>query len=91
MMGGWTGLGMAGWGWLGWILMILFLVATVAFVVWALGNLFGARSPRGEETALEILKRRFAAGEISQAEFEQARMAILGIPQNPHKTTTGGN
>ncbi len=90
-MGGWSGYGMFGWGLVGWIVMILFWVAIVALVVWVLGNLLRTRSPHSEESALDILKRRYATGEISQAEFEQARRAILGITQNPHGTTSGGN
>jgi uncharacterized membrane protein len=44
----------------------------------AVWSTFLARQPGGTERALDILARRFAAGEISQAEFEQAKRALQG-------------
>lgn len=74
MMGGY-GL-MAGMGWLGILTMALFWIGIVALVVWGLSNLFPGRQLRTEPDALEILRRRFANGEISREEFEQARVAL---------------
>lgn len=66
------GLGM-GVGMVVWILVI-------AVIAWALIALFGDRANRrGEapdETPLEILKRRYAKGEIDEAEFERARQRL---------------
>jgi putative membrane protein len=67
---------MAGMGWLGILTMALFWLGTIALVVWGLTNLFPVRRPRAEPDALEILRQRFARGEISTAEFEQARAAL---------------
>jgi putative membrane protein len=52
--------------------MILWVVL-IAVVVWAVVSLFARGNDRSGEMPLEILKRRYARGEISQAEFEQAR------------------
>jgi putative membrane protein len=71
MMGGY-GM-MAGMGWLGMLTMLLFWIGVIALVVWALINLFPAQQASVEPDALEIVKRRYAGGEISREEFVQAR------------------
>lgn len=63
---------MAGFGWL-W--MVLVWAVLVALVLWGVGAAFGTRGTP-EPTPLEILQRRFAAGEITSAEYEQARRAL---------------
>jgi putative membrane protein len=73
-------------GQLGWGVMLLNVLITlifwgglVALVVWAIRSLMGARSRPGQSPAdqpLEILRRRFAAGEISQEEYERARRTL---------------
>ena len=68
---GWLG-GMGGFG-MG--IGLLFMVVLVALLVWGAGALFNVR-PAAGETPLEILRRRYAAGEISQGEFEQARKTL---------------
>jgi putative membrane protein len=67
---------MAGMGWLGIVTMVLFWIGIVALVVWGLSNLSPRSQLRSEPDALEILRRRFAGGEISREEFEQARAAL---------------
>lgn len=72
--GGWGGMG--GLGILG---MLVFSVAVIALVVWAVRNFNGATTrTNGPETAMDILNRRFAAGEITQAEYEQAKRSLSG-------------
>ena len=72
-----SGYGMlAGLGWFGMIVMALFWVGVVLLVIWGLSNTFTTRAPRIEPGAEEILKQRFARGEISRAEFVQAREAL---------------
>ena len=61
---------MGGFGWLGMLTMLLFWIV---LVVWGLINRFPARQASVEPDALEILKRRYARGEISREEFVQAR------------------
>lgn len=74
MMGGYGMMG--GFGWLGMLTMLLFWIGVVALVIWALSNLFPTRQTTVEPDALEILKRRYARGEISREEFVQARDAL---------------
>jgi putative membrane protein len=74
MMGGYGMMG--GFSWLGMLTMLLFWIGLIALIVWALINLFPARQATVEPDAEEILKRRYARGEISQEEFVQAREAL---------------
>ncbi|MBI3979784.1 MAG: SHOCT domain-containing protein [Chloroflexi bacterium] len=73
MMGNWFGY--APWGWLGMGLTVLFWIAVVTLLVWALSTLATRPAP-ADGSALAILRQRYARGEISQAEFEQATQAI---------------
>jgi putative membrane protein len=74
MMGGY-GL-MAGFGWLGMVVMALFWIGVIVLIAWGLTHAFSTRQPTLELDAEEILKRRYARGEISQTEFMQARDAL---------------
>jgi putative membrane protein len=64
-----------GWGMgFGWIWMIFIWVLVVLGVVY-LVKLIAASAKRAEqqETPLDILKKRYAKGEISKEEFEKIR------------------
>ena len=69
------------WGLLGYVLMVaLWAVALVAIVLWVKSWLERGRpgSPSREpESALEILKKRYARGEISKEEFDEKRNNLL--------------
>ena len=73
-----------GWGWMffGGLLMVLFWGGLIALIVFAVRGLTGSgyQSRSGEQpelrvtpNALEILKARYAKGEITQEEFETIR------------------
>jgi putative membrane protein len=64
------GLG-GGFMWLFWILLI-------AVIVWALkATAFSSGKPEGtDKSPLEILKDRFARGEIDEEEFERKRKLL---------------
>lgn len=73
------GMGMMVWGvfsfLLGLLLIFLFVVAVVAAVKWV----WGQRTPfilRDGESALDILKKRYARGEIGKEEFERIKKDI---------------
>ena len=71
------GYGMWGmWGGFGMLLGLVFWLAVIGLVIWGLRALLEPRDQTVRENALEIVSRRFARGEISQAEFEVARHAL---------------
>ena len=72
MFGGWWLIGMG--------LMVLFWMAIILLVVWVVRNLFPRESRSGRAQALETLQQRYAEGEISAAEYEQARARLEEIP-----------
>ena len=70
----WNDMGFGGWGWGGGmgLGMVLFWGAIIAVIVLAvrfLGNDAAAR--RNDNTPQQILKQRYARGEIDKEEFEQ--------------------
>jgi putative membrane protein len=70
-----------GWGWMlgGWIVMLVFWALVVVGIVALLRGL-GGRSASDRaghpETPLEILRRRYAAGEITREQFEEMRREV---------------
>ncbi|MBI4492622.1 MAG: SHOCT domain-containing protein [Chloroflexi bacterium] len=86
MLGGyWSGGAQAGgWGWalamwLGVLSMLAFwgalIVGVVLLVRW-LGGTAGRAEGAGTESALDILRRRYAAGELSAEEYERMRQVL---------------
>jgi putative membrane protein len=85
--GSWPGMmgpGMMGWGygmgWFGWIFMIVFWIAVIGGVVllvrWIGLPTDKGRGPQSQESALDILKKRYAKGEISKEEYERIKKDI---------------
>jgi putative membrane protein len=71
------------WGWdggSGWWMMgvgILFWVVLIVLAVWLVVRVTGQRpSASGSESAEELLRRRFASGEIDSDEYER-RLEVL--------------
>jgi putative membrane protein len=77
MMGGW------GLGWFGGIFMFIFwalvIVGLIFLIKWLIqGTRGGSASLRGNSSsALEILKERYARGEIDKQEFEEKKKDLL--------------
>ncbi|TCJ16852.1 SHOCT domain-containing protein [Rubrobacter taiwanensis] len=82
MMGGFGGPGgmMGGGGFgAGWMLVpLLFWGGLLVLIAWAVARIFpGGRSAAGRrDSAEEILRERFARGEMEREEYERAREAL---------------
>ena len=55
-----------------WVVVLLIVV----FVVWSLLGRAGSGSSSAQESVLDILKKRYARGEISKEEFEHKRKEL---------------
>ncbi len=73
MMGWWYGVD--GWSWL-WMagMMIVFWSGVFVLAAWAIRALAGPRQTA--DTAMDVLRRRLAAGEISPEDFETTKKAL---------------
>lgn len=74
--------GYSGWGagnMMGWfgggIMMIVFWVLFIALIVWVVREIRG-KNVRSNLQALDILKERYAKGEISKEEFDSKKKDI---------------
>ncbi len=77
-MMGFDGNDMAPWMWAVMGLVMVFVIAAlIALIVLAVKAASGAQ-PGSSGGALELLKRRFAAGVITQDEYEKTRRILEG-------------
>lgn len=68
-----------GWGMgFGWIFMAIFWILVIVGIVY-LVNLVAGRSGKEEkqDTALDILKKRYARGEVTKEEFDRMRDDLM--------------
>ena len=72
---------MDGWGMAlgGWVRMGIWILALLVMIWLIVG---GTRERGAREDALDILRARFARGEISESEYEQAR-SLLASEKEP--------
>jgi len=68
------------WWFIGMGMMVLFWIAIIFLVVWVVRSLFPSERRSEHDQALETLRQRYAKGEISAAEYEQARARLEDIP-----------
>jgi putative membrane protein len=80
MMGGYHMMGGMGGGML---LIVVFWIAVIALIFWGLISMSRIRRKVFEPDPLEILKQRFARGEINREEFEQARKLLSSTAPVP--------
>lgn len=78
-----AGGGPGGWSWglavgLGWLSMLAFWGAVIVGIALLVRWVSGLSGPRGAgpETVLDILKRRYAAGELTREQYEQMRQVL---------------
>ncbi len=87
MIGYWNGyetygnMGMDGWGIIGFLFMIIFWALIIALVVIIIKRLAKNESilPNNSRhvSALELLKERYAKGEINTSEYEERKGALI--------------
>lgn len=68
----------------GWFIDLLFWLAVILLAVWLVRSLISQRGKghSSRPSPLEILKHRYAAGEIGSEEFERMKREILST--EPH-------
>lgn len=73
---GFDGYGGSPWMWiLGSVMMVIVIGGIILLAVWGVRAAGGPR-PGDSNSALEVLKRRLAAGEITQDEYEKTRRLL---------------
>ena len=68
--------GMMGWGCFGGIMMGIIWIGAIIVIVLLIRRLLASRhvgGSKGEESALDILRKRYARGEINKEEFEEKK------------------
>jgi putative membrane protein len=65
------------WGWSGGLMTIIWIFLVVSMVYWVFQRKQRNGGASGSESAIEILKKRYARGEISKEQFEQMKKDLL--------------
>ena len=82
MMGYGSGLGFGLGGWLGMLGMVIVVIGVVLLIVWLVGRVAPAtetQPPAGQlagQDAFELLRMRFARGEITEEEYRTAKQVL---------------
>jgi len=63
------------WGWPGFLFMFLFWVLAIAGILTIIKWIFHSDAGRGD-SPLDIIKKRYARGEISREEFEEKKKEL---------------
>ena len=79
MMGPWM-MGNFGWGWF----MPIFMIIFWGLIIWGIVALVRGVTPSSQtgssnqaESALDVLKKRYAQGEITREEYEEKKKGLL--------------
>jgi putative membrane protein len=70
---------MGGWGFFGFFFWMLVIAGIVLLVVWLSRRLPEKQISNNSESALDILKKRYALGEISREDFEKMLKEISKV------------
>jgi putative membrane protein len=77
-MHGW---GHMNWGWGGLVVQLLFWIIIILIIFWAIRyfiRLSRTHPPDNpQESSLDILKKRYASGDITKQEFEEMKKDLL--------------
>jgi putative membrane protein len=60
----------------GWTMMIILWSGIIVLILWSVRSASPTRGVSNLDAALTLLERRFASGEIEQAEFEEKRRVL---------------
>jgi putative membrane protein len=71
----------SGWGWMvgGWIMMVVFwglVIVGIVALIRGLGDRGLSNQTRHPEHPIEILRRRYAAGELTKEQFEEMKRNV---------------
>jgi len=67
-----------GYGWYGGIFMWILLLAVIGLIVYLIARGVQIKGSSNDETPLQILKKRYARGEISKEEYERIKRDLEG-------------
>lgn len=65
------------WMVLGLVFWVAVIAGIVLLVLWIVGKSGRGKQPQTEETALELLKKRYVRGEITKEQYEEMKKDIL--------------
>ncbi len=70
-----------GWGWMigGWIMIVVFwglVIVGIVALVRTLSDRGAAAQPKEHDTPIEILRRRYVAGELTKEQFEEMKRDV---------------
>lgn len=68
--------GMGWWMLWGGLMMVVFWGAVIGLIIWGVTRATGGGTSRGEDSPLDIARRRYASGEITREQYEQLRQDL---------------